>query len=114
MEIRTESLSEIEKDIRTSTERTMREEITSNLEKARMLYPDFNIHCEKCGFYDIVEAWCSLLDHRCVTDIRYGFLDCLLHRSESFTPADVLESIRTLENSVIFPWKQEENECGND
>lgn len=114
MENRIELSSEIEKDIRTSTERSKREEITSGLEKARKLYPDFNIHCEKCGFDIIVEIWRDLLDYYTVEDIRYGFRECLRRCNELFTPADVRESIAKREKIVQFPWEQEENECDDD
>ena len=56
MENRIELSSEIEKDIRTSTEQSKRGEITSGLEKARKLYPDFNIHSEKCCCDIIVDV----------------------------------------------------------
>jgi hypothetical protein len=110
MENRIELSSEIEKDIRTSTEQSKRGEITSGLEKARKLYPDFNIHCEKCGFDIIVDVWRDLLDYYTVEDIRYGFWVCLRRRNELFTPADVRESIAKREKTLQFPREQEENE----
>lgn len=114
MENRIELSSEIEKDIRTSAEPSKRGEITSGLEKARKLYPDFNIHCEKCGFDIIVKIWRDLLDYYTVEDIHYGFRVCLSRCNELFTPADVIESIAKREKKLQFPWEQEENECDDD
>lgn len=111
MENRIELSSEIEKkDIRTSAEPSKHGEIRSGLEKARKLYPDFNTHCEKCGFDIIVEVWFDLLDYYNVEDICYGFRVCLRRCNEPFTPADVIESIAKREKIPQFPWEQEKNE----